>query len=64
MINPALLSSSSAVLSVLWSGDPAQGATVSPADGRGPTGDTGQRAVLGAAIPTARADLPHDGLSQ
>lgn len=52
------------VLSVLWFGDPAEGAAVSPVDGHGPPGDAGQGAVLRVALPTTRTNLPHDGLSQ
>lgn len=54
----------SVVLSFLWFGDPAEGAAVLPVDGHGPTRDTGQGAVLKFALPTTRANLSYDGLSQ
>lgn len=54
----------SAVLSILWFGNPAKGATVSPVDGHGSPGDTSQGAVLSVVLPTTCANLPHDGLSQ
>ncbi|KAF7644652.1 hypothetical protein LDENG_00218280 [Lucifuga dentata] len=47
---------------VLWFGDPAQRATVSPADSHRPHGDAGQGVVFRTTLPTTHTNLPHDGL--